>query len=286
MGLFGFSKASSSPIPLFQDIAAHYERLRPIRWRLNNELVRRLSRDVLHEGAKKIDILRGGMFVFDNEGETSVLMDYCIYDVYRQGRNAVEQYLCDVPPDPDSDEMACLRAMQHATYTLVAVLRVEPDVGCHVRNLFTEETRLLADVGFSKTAQFGAVISTRLLDFGGFVTTGGAALPVGILDNDALDEWQRKIRAGADDDRFDPAPFIRTCLQAGASANIRYEEMNTQRQSDVGRGSPPAETSAQRGRAVAKRQASKAMTNRRCSCGSGKMYKNCCGKHKSISEDR
>jgi hypothetical protein len=278
MGLFGFSKASSSPTPLFQDIAAHYERLRPTRWRLNNELVRRLSREALHEGAKKIGILRGGMFVFDNEDETSVLMDYCIYDVYRQGRNAVEQYLCDVPPNPDSDEMACLRAMQHATYALVAVLRVEPGVGCHVRNLFTEETRLLADMGFSKTAQPGAVIATRLLDFGGFVATGGAALPFGILDNDALDEWQRKIRAGADDDHFDPAPLIRTCLQRGASANIRYEEMNTERQSDIGEGSPPAGTSARRGRALAQRQASKAVTNRRCRCGSGKMYKNCCGK--------
>jgi hypothetical protein len=278
MGHFGFGKTSFSQTTPCNDIVAQYQRLGPIRFRLNNELVRRLSRDALNEGAKKIGILRGKTFVFDNEDEMSVLMDYCVYDVKRKGRNAVEQYLCDVPPNPDSDEMACLRAMQHATYALVAVLRVEPGVGCHVRNLFTEETRLLVDIGFSETAQPGAVIATRLLDFGGFVATGGAALPLDILDNDELDEWQRKIRAGADDDRFDPAPLIRTCLQRGASANIRYEEINTQRRSDVGGGSPPARTSAQRGRALAKRHASKAGTNRRCSCGSGKMYKNCCGK--------
>jgi hypothetical protein len=205
-------------------------------------------------------------------------MDYCIYNVYRKGRNAVEQYLCDCPPDPDSDEMACLRAMQHAIYALVAVLRVEPSVGCHVRNLFTEETRLLVDIGFSETAQPGAVIATRLLDFGGFVATTGAALPLGILDNDELDEWQRKLRAGVDDERSDPAPLIRTCLQRGASSYIRYEGMNTQRRSDVGGGSPPAGTSAQQSRALAKRHASKAVTNRRCRCGSGKMFKNCCGK--------
>jgi hypothetical protein len=188
------------------------------------------------------------------------------------------QYLCDVPPNPDSDEMACLRAMQHATHALVAVLRVEPGVGRHIRNLLTEETRLLADIGLSKTARPGMVIATRLLDFGGFVATGGAALPLGILDNDESDEWQRKTRAGADDDRFDPAPLIRACLQRGASANVRYEDMNTQRRSDVGGNSPPGGTSAQRGRAFAKRRASQAVMNRRCSCGSGKMYKNCCGK--------
>jgi hypothetical protein len=278
MGLFGFSKASFPQTTVSKDIVAQYQRLRPIRLRLNNKLVHRLSRDVLNDGAKRIGILRGGMFVFDNEDETSVLMDYCIYDVYRKGRNAVEQYLCDCPPDPDSDEMACLRAMQHAIYALVAVLRVEPSVGCHVRNLFTEETRLLVDIGFSETAQPGAVIATRLLDFGGFVATTGAALPLGILDNDELDEWQRKLRAGVDDERSDPAPLIRTCLQRGASSYIRYEGMNTQRRSDVGGGSPPAGTSAQQSRALAKRHASKAVTNRRCRCGSGKMFKNCCGK--------
>lgn len=279
MGLFGFRKASFPQTTVSKDIVAHYQRLRPIRLRLNNELVRRLSRDVLNDGAKRIGILCGGTFVFDNEDEMSVLMDYCVYDVYRKGRNAVEQYLCDCPPDLDSDEMACLHAMQHATYALVAVFRIEPGVGCHVRNLFTEETRLLVDVGFSRTAQPGAVIATRLLDFGGFVATSGAALPVGILDNDELDEWQRKLREGADDDRFDPAPLIRTCLQRGASSRLRYEGMNTQRRSDVGGGSPRARTSAQQRRELAKRHASKAVTNRRCSCESGKMFKNCCGKH-------
>jgi hypothetical protein len=69
--------------------------------------------------------------------------------------------------------------MQHATYAFVAILRVEPGVGCHVRNLFTEETRLLVDIGFSKTAKPGAVLATRLLDFGGFAATGDAALSLG-----------------------------------------------------------------------------------------------------------
>jgi hypothetical protein len=277
MGFFGLGNTLSPPHD-FKDFVAQYKRIRPTRLRLNNELVRRLSRDALDEGAKRIGIWCNGTFVFENEDETSVLMDYCIYDVYRNGRNAVEQYLCDCPPDPDSDEMAFLQAMQHGIYALVAVLRVEPGVGCHVRNLFTEETRLLVDIGFSKTAQPGAVIATRLLDFGDFVATGGAALPLGILDNEELDEWQRKLRAGVDDDRPDPAPLIRTCLQRGASSNIRYEGMNAQRRSNIGRGSPPVENSAQRRLALAKRHASKAVTNRRCRCGSGKMFKNCCGK--------
>ncbi len=224
--------------------------------RLNNELVHRLSRDVLNEGAKKIGILRNGVFVFENEDETYVLMDYCIYNVYRNGRNAVEQYLCDCLPSPDSSEMACLRAMQHATYALVAVLGVEPGVGCHMRNLFTDETRLLADVGLSETAQPGTIVATRLLDYGGFVTTGGAALPLGVLDNDELDQWQRKLRTGVHDESYDPAALIRGCLQRGASLNIQYEGTDTQRRSDVGGGSLRFENAAPRRLAPSKRHAS------------------------------
>jgi hypothetical protein len=278
MGLFGFGNSPSPQATVSKGIAARYRCLRSVRLRLNDELVRRLSTEVLEEGAKRIGLLRGGMFVFDTEDETSVLMDYCIYDVYRKGRNAVEQYLCDSPPDPDSDEMACLHAMQHATYALVAALRVEPGVGCHIRNLFTEETRLLVDIGFSKTAQPGATLMTRLLDFGDFVVTGGAALPLGILSTSELDAWQRKLRVGVDDDRPDPAPLIRVCLQKGASSHIRYEEMKTQRRSDVGVGSSPAQASATGGRALKNNRTSKPMVNRRCKCGSGKMIKNCCGK--------
>jgi len=296
MGLFGFGKAPSTQTTVSndpaskdaapKDIVARYRGLRSIRSRLNDELVHRLSTETLKEGAKRLGILRDGMFVFDNEDESSVLMDYCIYDVYRKGRNAVEQYLCDSAPDPDSDEMACLHAMQHATYALIAVTRVEPGVGCHVRNLFTEETRLLVDSGFSKTAQPGATIITRLLDFGDFIATGGAALPLGILDNDELDQWQRKLRAGVNEDRFDPAPLIRACLQNGASSHIRYEGnegRETQRRIDVGESASPVKISAKQSRALEKQYTSKTKTNRRCKCGSGKMVKNCCGKRQANS---
>ncbi|NQU25578.1 MAG: hypothetical protein HQ567_30195 [Candidatus Nealsonbacteria bacterium] len=286
MGLFGFGRTPSPQTADLREVVAYYRRLRPTRLRLNNTLASRLSRDVLNEGAKKIGILRGGTFVFDSENEMSVLMDYCIYDVYRKGRNAIEEYLCECPPDPDSDETACLRAMQHATFALVVVLGVEPGVGCHVRNMFTEETRLLVDMGFSQTGKPGAVIATRLLDFGSFIATGGAALPLGILEDDELEHWQQKLSAGALDDRNDPGPLIRSCLQRGASSNIQYEGADTPRlmggkasyQPAKKASFQPARTSTQERRALAKRLARKPATNRRCRCGSGKMFKNCCGR--------
>jgi len=278
MGLFGFGGTSSSKVQNQADIVARYQRLRPLRLRLNNKLVGRLSRDVLNKGAERLGLLRGDTFVFDDEGQMSVLMDYCIYDVRCEGRNAVDQYLRESPPDPDSEEMECLLAMQHATYGLVVVRRVERGIGCHVENLFTEESHLLLDTGLSQTAQDGLILATRVLDFGEFVTTSGVALPAGILNDDQLVEWQRELRSGRHEESLDPAVLIRQCLQSGASENVTYTER-------VGRTGPKARTtpsrtkdSAQQQRLLARRNAGNATTNRRCRCGSGKMFKNCCGK--------
>ena len=278
MGLFGFGKTSSPQAAVSKDIVVLYERLRLKRLRLNNELLARLSGDTIRDGAKRIGILRGGTIVFENEDETSVLMDYCIYEVYLNGRNAVGQYLRDCPPDPDSDEMICLHAMQNATYALVAVLSVERGVGCRVRNLFTDETRLLVDMGFSKTAKPGTVLATRLLDFGDWISTTGAALPLGVLDSDELDEWQQKFRMCLKDIHSDPAMLIRACLEKGASSNIRYEETGTHRRFDTRESFPPPKTTSRQRRALALRRSDKPASIRRCNCGSGKMFKNCCGK--------
>lgn len=280
MGLFG-SRHATSVAPDSredrEDIVARYERLRPIRMRLNHTLTGLLSKRVIHEGAKRLGMLRGETVFFENEDQTSVLMDYCIYNVYHNGRNAVEQYLCDSLPDPDSEEMDCLQAMQHATYSMVVVLGVEPGLGCVIRNLFTDETRLLVDMGFSRSARPGLLLATRLLDFDDFLATGGAALPLGILHEDEIQEWQRRISAGVQEDDYDPAPIIRTCLKQGASSHVRYEDAPAPHLS-------PPRRKYSLGGSQAKRRAEpkqkKPLATRRCRCGSGKMYKNCCGKRR------
>jgi len=47
MSLFGFGKDTSPKTMVSKDIVAYYQCLRPIRFRLNNEIVHRLSRDML-----------------------------------------------------------------------------------------------------------------------------------------------------------------------------------------------------------------------------------------------
>lgn len=284
MGLFGLLKRAAKQPADTAEMVALYQRLRPVRLRLNNELVERLSRDSLNEGGKKLGILRRGVFVFDNEDESVVLMDYCIYDVYRSGRNAIGQYLEDNPPDPESDEMSCLHAMRSAKYALVVVTGIEPGLGCQIQNLFTDETRLLVDMGFSRTGRPGLLMATRLLDFGAFVTTTGAALPLGILEDDELEAWKQKLSTGIHDDREDPAALIRGCLKRGASSHVRYEGQIDSRRRDDAEDSRPAGISPPQRPARTKRRSNKPPENRRCRCGSGKMFKNCCGKRERLGQ--
>jgi hypothetical protein len=191
-------------------------------------------------------------------------MDYCLYDVRRNGRNAVEQYLIDSTPDPDSDEMVCLRAMQHAVYSLFVVESVERGIGVTVRDTFSNETFFIVDMGFGNSAELGLVLASRILFHDGFSMTGGAALPVAVIPKDQLQAVSDQLAATVTRDKdgyFDPAPLICACLNTGASSHIQYQEL-------TGRESQQP--------ASARLPSAKVGRNTPCPCGSGKKFKHCC----------
>jgi hypothetical protein len=245
------------------DIASRYKHLRAVGRNLNHKLVQRLSKDILHEGGKKLGILRKGILVFNDEDESSVLMDYCIYDVHRNGRNAVEQYLVDSAPAQESDEMSCLQAMHKAVYSLFIVDTVMRGFGVTVRDVLSNKTHVIVDMGFGSTALPGLVFASRLLFHEGFTMTGGAALPLGVLSEDERQSFIKMAARGATQDEtgyFDPAPMIRACLRQGCSSHVQYQEPTGR----LAGGRRTSGTSRSVGR------------NAPCPCGSGKKFKNCC----------
>lgn len=267
MGLGNLSRRNDAGanIPNRDELIARYKHLRAVGRKLNHKMVERLSKDVLHEGAGKIGVLHKGILVFDSEDESAVLMDYCLYDVRRNGRNAVEQYLVDSPPDPESDEMVCLRAMQRAVYSLFVVESVIPGFGITVRDLLSNDTILIADIGLGSSAQPGLVFASRLLFHEGFAMTGGAGLPVGLPPEDRhqkITEMLVKATAPDENGHFDPAPLIRACLRRGSSSHVQYEE--------------PTGRPGGRQPVVERLGPAKVGRNAPCPCGSGKKFKNCC----------
>lgn len=247
------------------ELISRYQRIRTVGFNLNNRLAAGLSREVLLDGGQRLGIRRGGKLIFNSEDESSVLMDYCLYDVRRNGRSAVEQALIQSSLDPESDEMICLRTMQHATYSIFEVGSVEPGFGITVQDLLANETRLIIDMGLSSTAKPGLLIASRLLSFDGFSMTGGAAIPIGLVPEDLRHDIVEKLEAAIIRDRdgyCDPAPLIRACLSRGLMDSVSYQDAH-----DVPiprQGAPLTVGSAKVGR------------NSPCPCGSGRKFKNCC----------
>ena len=68
---------SSVPSPL--DVE-RYKRLRLAAKELNHRLTKTIPREGFSEIGEAIGILHDGVFVFDTEDVTSVLMDCCLYD--------------------------------------------------------------------------------------------------------------------------------------------------------------------------------------------------------------
>lgn len=254
----------------YAELVDRYKRFRKINRKLHSSLFNHLPEKAINECAKKLGISKSGVFVFQEEHEMDVLMDYCIYDYYESGVNAVSRYMAEHPPVPNSDEYTVLKAMSESFYTLVQVEYVIETVGVQACDLLSNREFPLVDIGFSRTAMDGTVIAARIIPFEDFVMTSGAALPVdadvlaGILDllTQRLDGRAEEFAGLTVEQRADlTASIIRFCLKENASSRIAYEDV--ERSPELI--SFPA-TSNHVGR------------NAPCPCGSGKKYKKCCGR--------
>jgi SEC-C motif len=250
-----------------------YLRLRKIGMNLSHRLVETLGKDVMHEGGQKLGILQKGKLVLGSEDELAVLMDFCIYDVYRGGRNAVQRMLADSPPS-DPEELALLKAQARAYYSIFQAVDVEPGAGVTVKDMLRKDTIFVTDVGFSRTARIGFGLASRLIPLDGYFMTGGASLP---MDKRVVhridDDLQRWIDSGKDfahltaaENAELTAEIIRGCLEVGMGEHIVYATPGEA--SRAGRESPV--------RVPFPRV--RANRNDPCPCGSGRKYKSCCGK--------
>ena len=264
-------ETSLGPLPA-QELVARYQRMRAVSRELNHRMTQRLAKDAMTEGGRKLGLLRNGILVFGSEVEMAVLMDYCLYHVRRNGRNSIEQYCCDRPPAPGTDEAICLRVMEAAIHSLFLADSIEPGVGLAVTDLATDEQFLLVDLGLSQTANPGDLFLTRLMLFDAFAATSGAALPMGMMPPGESDTFRadwKKVSTSRNAD-YDPASLIREFLQKQGASRVRYVDPP----SSSARGPQLFPTS--RKQRAALRQRTGQDPTRRCPCGSGKMFKNCC----------
>lgn len=248
-----------------ESLVARYKSLREVSQRLNSKFLNLISKNDVHNGGRKLGLLQGDTIVFDAEIESAVLLDYCIHNIRRNGRNAIDRFLIENPPEPDSDEMTCLLAVQNAVYSVFVVESVDRGLGMHVRDLLTDETRLVVDLAMSTTIKPGFVMASRLFLFDDFAMTGGAALPISAaIPDEERDAMVQRIRSALPENCLsDPAQIIRSLLSVGSSKAIAYAD---------------AEPGFEQPRIYSKGRANKIGRNDLCPCGSGKKFKLCHGR--------
>ena len=181
----------------------------------------------LCEIGEAIGILHDGVLVFETEDVTSVLMDCCLYDWVKDGKNPVQKYAESHAPAPGTDEYDLLQAYQKARYRIMVPKACLPGAGLHVVDVLSGEQLFLMDVNLSRNPLAGAVpLATRTILLGRYWITGGAPL---VIDRKALKLALRrldreKLLVGdtiADAHRM-ALIIVGACLESGAAEHVRY----------------------------------------------------------------
>jgi hypothetical protein len=192
---------------------------------LNHRIVKTIPRQAFDEVGEAIGILRNGVLVFESEDMSSVLMDCCLYDWFRSGKNVVQRYSETHPAQPGTDEQYLLSAYLQAKYRVLVVQCAVAGAGLHCQDVLNNEGLFLMDLGLSQSAKGGnAALATRTIPLGEYWMTTGAGLPIN-SKRAALDALARI--ASRKQESFEGSGsvallIVHACLTAGAAGYVTY----------------------------------------------------------------
>ncbi|MCK6484651.1 MAG: hypothetical protein HUU22_00505 [Phycisphaerae bacterium] len=282
----------------FSHLLHDYRRKRDLANELQSRACRSADPDTFLCGARRFDMVVDQTVVLENEHEVGVLMDFSIYDLRIRGATVVERFV-DHSADGDAAMQQVLRAMREARYRLLRIRGLVPGVGVHARDELWNEDLFVADINLSRTAGEGDFIATRTLGFGEFHITTGAALPITPDEEPALRNLLRSFgimqssesRPALHDPRTRSRlneAIIRRCLSRGASrlvstVNLRDDgddeaDAGERRNCESRHPTSPLRLSLPRTNAPPRA----ALPGSPCPCGSGPLFKKCCGKRRAI----
>ncbi|MCJ7572491.1 MAG: hypothetical protein MUO82_11575 [Candidatus Thermoplasmatota archaeon] len=153
-----------------------YKKYRKVGMKLNHRIMDKcLDRDTLRKSAKLLGIIQKGTFVFDNEDETSVLMDFALNDYRFINKNVVERYREKFgwKNEIEKDIFDALSASYTSLFNITSISRLENTL--ILSDLLNKKDDIkLIDIAFSNTiTHSGYLLFTRLLPFKDFNMTSG-----------------------------------------------------------------------------------------------------------------
>jgi hypothetical protein len=250
-----------------------YTQLRELSRRIMSELTKTIPREAYEEIGKALGIVHKNTFVLDTLDVSGVLMDACLFDWIRDGKNLVQRYVEVHPPDFGTDEHLLLQAFCRAEYRLLQPEAVSAGVVTGCRDILSGQSIGLVDIGISQSTAHGfrGLLATRTAPLERWWMTTGAGLPIGdketgervlgaIVRGNLLEDTssasQHKLAIAV----------IRACLDSGAAEHVLYLGGEEE---DEEFGSPRSTSALSSPRRRIDR-------NDLCPCGSGKRYRRCC----------
>ena len=208
--------------PTLEDVD-RYRRLRAASRALNEKLVNTIPHEAYEDIGTALGIMRNGVLVFDNEAESSVMADCCLFEWYENGENLVQRYAKAHHANLSVDERYLLDAFQRAEYRILSAQSVVRGAGLRFRDVLTEEDLFVMDTAMSHGEDArGAVLATRTIPLGEYWMTGGAGVPV---------QPSKEFCAALKRIKENPPELaeygfgllvVRAALDCGAADNIRY----------------------------------------------------------------
>ena len=206
-----------------------YQRLRTVVRELNNRMAKTIPKRAFAEVGDALGIRHNGVLEFDNEDETSVLMDCILYDWFQNGKNLVQRYAAAHLFSSGTDEDIMMRACLKAKYRIVSMESSVPGAGVRCKDLLNGGNLFLMDVAMSQLQHVpnGCSLATRTMPVDAYWITGGAALPIDkhtrlVESCEQIERDYSGLLEGRDKYSVSLG-IIRACLAAGASKRIRYE---------------------------------------------------------------
>jgi hypothetical protein len=213
-----------------------YKAFRAAGRELNMVLAKQLPKVAVPECGKKLGIVKAGTLILHNDDEIAVLYDYCLYHYRRDGKNAVERYLDNTPPSPDSLEAALLKAMVGSYYSVFEIVAILPRRGASLRDLVSGETFDLLDISVSETGSPGIMLAARILSLGDFNMSSGTLIPLPapvyedkikpiVRKYTKSDKTDSRPKLSAGQEASYTAEIMRVALHAGGEDNVFYTDM-------------------------------------------------------------
>ncbi|MCP4542181.1 MAG: hypothetical protein GY832_34090 [Chloroflexi bacterium] len=159
-----------------------------------------LSKAAMQFAARTLGMMgRDNVMVFDNEDETSVLMDCSLYEHKSRGKNAVQQYQEEIGGETDI-ERELLAAMVASSTSLFRVESVSKKTySLKLDDLVNEgHTITLMDINFSQNMKPNYLLFIRPVTLENFsMTSGFAFIFPGHLESELLKRWRGPQSSGS-----------------------------------------------------------------------------------------